>query len=58
MPWVPSASIVDVRAAAGQSLDLRDDIDLAVVEDDIRAHPPGHLEPDRIGVDPDDQRRA
>ena len=58
VPWVPSASIGHVGAAAGEPLDLGDDIDLGEVEDDVRAHPLGHLEPDRVAVDADDERGA
>ena len=58
VPWVPERLDGHVGAAAGQSLDLGDDIDLGEVEDDVGAHPPGHLEPDRVAVDADDERCA
>ena len=55
VPCVPSASIGHVRAAAGQALHFGDDIDLGEVEDDVGAHPPRHLETDRVAVDTDDR---
>ena len=58
VPWVPSASIGHVRAAAGEPLDLGDDVDLGEVEGDVGAHAPGHLEADRVTVDADDERGA
>ena len=47
-----------VRAAAGQSLHLGEDIDLREVEYDVRTHAPGHLETHRVAVDADDEGRA
>ena len=39
-------------------MDLLDDVDLGEVERDVRAHPPGHRQTDRIAVDADDLGRA
>ena len=47
-----------VGAAAGQRLDLGDDVLAAVVEHDVGAHPPRHRQPRVVAVDADDQRRA
>ena len=51
---VPRASMATSAPAAGQPLDLGDDVDLGEVERHVGAHPLRHRESDRVAVDADD----
>src|SRR5205807_3070345 len=44
--------------ATGEALDLFDDVDDAVIEDDVHSHLAGHNDSIVVAIDPDDHRRA